>query len=64
MINQKHLKRLVTCGWQVMNIDENGNVRFSNTHTCGRDSGYEPEYFWVENAHLKGIADDIEKTMR
>ena len=60
MKNQKYLEELVEKGFQVKNIDLNGNVRFHNDHSCGYpQSNFEPEFFWVENRELKQLADNI-----
>jgi len=60
MKNKKYLKRLIKKGYIVKNIDQDGNVRFANTHSCGYPQGnFEPEFFWVENKDLKQLADNI-----
>lgn len=54
------LERLLQAGWVVKNIDDAGNVRFFNSHSCGYpESSFEPDLVWIDNADLIGIAEEV-----
>jgi hypothetical protein len=56
MRNRKWLKKLQELGLKVKSINEKGDVRFLNNHSCAYPNAHENDYLWVGNKELKSFA--------